>query len=444
MTRCTAPLASFIVAIITSAGCMTDESSDLEPELGETTQGVTVSSSTLMNGVWGWGANTTGGINGTRYVVTRNDDPVPAVAGTLRYGVENLSGARWIVFDTTVFPPNTKKSIYLTKRLDVESNTTIDGRGSYVSIRKYAYKAGSTWSLPGSDTSPCNNTSVCECDSAGPGTYAGPMMMLTSVKDVIISHLDFQFAYVAGTVPAAVSYDKQCFGDAIWIANSTGTQGTAYYDDIVINANDFHDCGDECIGVTRPTTNSALPRAEIQISRNTFISSSDPFLAMYKGILLGGFGQPGLIKIAASVFGNRFVGVKERQPRVEGAVAHIYNNTLEDWKHSAIASRDDTAVFAEQNVFRAITRTDQAWLFSGISNALFCVRDSVFSTTAISGVPASTTFPACGSADYPCAHTTSDKMQQISGQSYVDAIAATRALAGWRNVTNDVCPNPCH
>ncbi len=442
-----------VAAAVVLAGCAVDD------PVEQVVQGVEVNNTNLLGDLWGMGDATTGGLGGELYVVTSTSDS--GEYGTLRYGVEQLPGTkRWIVFDSTVFPPGTKTPIYLTGALHPRENTTIDGRGSYVAIRKYAYKAGSVWTLPGNNpdgtpnNSPCQPNAVCECDVAGPGTPSGPLIEIRNVHNVIITHLEFQLIYVAGSVPAATLWDKQCFKDSISIVNGSGSQGTESYGDIWINASDFRDCGDECIAVTRPTTNSALERAYITISRNQFLSnSSDPFLAMYKGVLLGGLAErqdsDTFLPIAVSFYRNRFVGVRERQPRVERAAVQIYNNVFEDWKFAGVATMGHTRVMVEQNAFRAITRFDRAWERStSLTNSYLWERADAKSDPGISGT-ASNGFATCGAWYYPNCDATgrlpSSEMTVVSpGMSYSTAINFLRPLAGWKNVANDVCPFPCH
>src|SRR5687768_11113807 len=114
-----------------------------------------VYTSSLFDELRGFGGNTTGGVGGRLYLVTRTDDPLPTVPGTLRYGVEEQSGATWIVFDKRVFPAATKRIIYLRSWLSPRSNLTIDGRGSYVSLRRVYYNDHANWNLIDTDTWRC-------------------------------------------------------------------------------------------------------------------------------------------------------------------------------------------------------------------------------------------------------------------------------------------------
>src|SRR5687768_9996616 len=105
----------------------------------------------LFAGLKGYAAATTGGQAGSIYRVTsRLDDGTP---GTLRYGVQEVSkqGPVWIVFDPVAFPPDTKTAIYLTRQLDIvdKQDITIDGRGSYVSLRRRYHWSDVDWQIVG-------------------------------------------------------------------------------------------------------------------------------------------------------------------------------------------------------------------------------------------------------------------------------------------------------
>ncbi len=80
---------------------------------------------TLLDGRVGFGARASGGANGCQYVVTNLKD---SGAGSLREGA--TEGNRWIVF-------NVSGTITLSSPIQVASDTTIDGRGARIEIRKH-------------------------------------------------------------------------------------------------------------------------------------------------------------------------------------------------------------------------------------------------------------------------------------------------------------------
>jgi len=78
----------------------------------------------LLNERVGFGRNATGGAEGCLYRVTNLNN---SGAGSLRAGAE--MGGRWIVFDVS-------GTITLSSNIDVRANTTIDGRGASITIRR--------------------------------------------------------------------------------------------------------------------------------------------------------------------------------------------------------------------------------------------------------------------------------------------------------------------
>ena len=321
-------------------------------------QGLT---SNLIDQGFGFGGQATGGASGQLYVVTSTTDD--GACGTLRYGVEQMPGATWIVFDPPVFPPTVKKAIYLNARLTVPSNTTIDGRGSWVSLRR--------------------------------------------------------------------TYDAS---NIYWTRTSSGTY--------------------ECNPLAGfPNKGPIVDIREVTLSSNKITSSN-------KGISIGSYADAtstGTIRIAASVYRNRFVSVNRRQPRVEATVAHIYNNVYEDWRSSAVqvhaTNEDDDPVIVnsrgliEHNVFRAVTRNDNTWVTAelgpdpGTTDPQLWARTNKCTTGA--SCTTTPTFPACGSAWYfPCTQEMRGNLISLSSMDYATARDTLRPLGGSsRTVTNDVSGN---
>ena len=77
----------------------------------------------------GYGAATTGGLNGPVVVVTSTDDSGP---GSLRDVVESARGPVWIRFDRDMTIP-------LKSEIRVRGNLTIDGRGHMVTLTDYGF-----------------------------------------------------------------------------------------------------------------------------------------------------------------------------------------------------------------------------------------------------------------------------------------------------------------
>lgn len=87
----------------------------------------------------GFGANTTGGLNGDIYLVTNLTDSGP---GSLRFAAEDRSDkAHWIVFD----PSLQGGTITLSSTIYIGANRTIDGRGSDVTITNHGITITGNW-----------------------------------------------------------------------------------------------------------------------------------------------------------------------------------------------------------------------------------------------------------------------------------------------------------
>jgi hypothetical protein len=385
-----------------------------------------VTKTNLFNELFGFGLNAKGGLGGQKYVVTRSDDSVPPVPGQLRYGVEVQSGPTWVVFDPSVFTADTKKAIYLEAPLRLLSNTTIDGRGSYVSLRRLVYLDEANWTQAPSGNFEC----TLKPDHAH---QVGPIIHLRSVENVILTHLDFQQEYQGvisdPAVPDFADYtrvDTQCFGDVISIDNGNGTESDQVYDDIWINHSNFTRCGDECIGITHPNLKR---RAYLTISNNIFTST-------YKGIVLGGLATDASFMIAASLYRNRFVGVNERQPRIGKAYAHVFNNVFEDWRTRAIFAASFTRTVVEGNIFLAVSQPEYAWsTATDASNTALWAQRNKFSSNVNAAAYTTGSFPECGSTWY---HQCKVPIIDVMSLDYNSALTTLRAYGGWIAVPNDV------
>jgi pectate lyase len=401
----------------------------------------------------GFGAGTSGGRYGKVYMVTSSADD--GSYGTLRYGVQNLAGPRWIVFDPNLFPPGVKTSIYLNSPLRIDgtnnderrdNHLTIDGRGSYVSLRRNI-----SWNLmqkcwykpvedpndrkcwDGSDLTTWS--SAYECFKA-PNAVVGPLINIRSAKNVIITHIDFAKFRIDTPPPTPTNphqADYQCFEDMITIFNGQSDQTTENYNFIWINRSEFRDCGDECVTATAPSYNGVI--AGVTVSRNLFANT-------YKGLMFGNGTGPAAptdnYGLAGSVYQNRFVNVRIRQPRVQNAYADVFNNLFENWLDSAVSAKPQSRVMVEQNVFRAVVETAGAWGYDASDQqSRLWARDNILNTGEITGTSRSP-FPACAAAGGPFYNDCSVPMTRLSLMTYPAARDWVRARAGWENTRNDV------
>ena len=248
-------------------------------------------------------------------------------------------------------------------------------------------------------------------------------MKLRSAKNIIITHIDF-WQKIEGIEPGYAVKDKQCFSDVISIYNTPQDQTTKYFTNIWINQSNFQDCGDECIGITRA---SLLSRSFITISNNYFRNS-------YKAIVLGSKNDSGDHQILASVYQNSFVNNKIRQPRVEKAIAHVFNNVFENWSSNGVEARDDTRVMVEDNVFRAISQKNHPWRKFGTSNAYVWARNNIFAGVSNPNEYETGSYPKSHNKGGPWYYDDS----VATKKSYPTAITELREFCGWKNHSNDV------
>jgi pectate lyase len=219
----------------------------------------------------------------------------------------------------------------------------------------------------------------------------------------------------------------------ITIYNGKSDQATENYDHIWINRSEFRDCGDECVTATAPSYNGVI--AGVTVSRNLFANT-------YKALMFGNGTGPVApddnYGLAGSVYQNRFVNVRIRQPRVQNAYADVFNNLFENWLGTAVGAYTQSRVMVEQNVFRAVTKTGGAWgYYAPDRQSRLWARENVLNTGAISGTSRSP-FPACVAAGGPFYNDCSVPMTRLSSMTYPAARDWVRARAGWQNTQNDV------
>ena len=417
----------------------------------------TVRSSSLFEQIEGFGSATTGGLGGQVYVVTTRADYDPLaretpIIGSLRYGVEQLRGPRWVVFDPALFSEarngDLTAVIALSRELRLrEGDITIDGRagGSGGRGRRVVLARSYDWA----DYRPVNDGASCEVrrDRDGrPLDNGGGIVTVLNAQNIILTHLTFrQLQRGAPERPVA---DVECFGDQIGIANryevENGVQRperlqpTNSFDRIWINHSDFTGCGDECIGVTQP---SPALVARLSITGNAFRN-------VRKAILVGNVGQmlrnrpPRALadQIRLTVAKNVFDTVYSRQPRFNSATVHVYNNFYRNWGYGAVDPTDDSRSLIEQNLFETASRDpalraasvnrgnhpgEQIWAGRNVYTGEATDRDADIANP-----------PARRIASF--ATRTASNVLDLAAMPYARAVAQIAASAGWRAEDNDV------
>jgi pectate lyase len=238
-------------------------------------------------------------------------------------------------------------------------------------------------------------------------------------EKIILTHLDF-LQVIEGADPYPDSErDLQCFGDVISIFNLEGTQDAKFFDQIWINHSTFRNCGDECIGVTR---NSKITRARVSLSHNDFGFS-------FKGLLIGASTDHPHVT-AVSIYGNRFVRVSQRSPRVENQYVHAFNNLFDNFSRYAIGLFRDARVIAEHNVFLT---TNQSPIRKYTPNTGRLWHRNNFRNSAVLDSPSDPAFfQSRGDWLYDPALA-----KPITPSTHDSFISDIRASAGWQRATND-------
>lgn len=398
---------------------------------------------TLFEHLKGFAIGTTGGQEGSVYVVDKTTDTNTGEAlieGTLRHAVNTATGPRWIKFDSTVFPLTTQVSIILKTPIYLKDNITIDGRGSHVLLRKRYSYADVDWTT-------YSNPARAECNVKPaphvPAYDMGAILLLRSVKNVVITHIHFAKDYlnpeaIPSDLPAL--RDKQCFGDVIAIYNASTEQNTKYFDRIWINQSRFADCGDECIAITRSsslTEGGVARKARITVSRNAFLNT-------YKGIVVGS-GYEGMHKTELSLYLNRFYGIFERSPRAQDAKIHVFNNAYESWGPYGIGMVAYHTSAIQQNVFFAGAESYYPWRAYPIETGAPVIYpwswgNKYYGVTNPTSYE--TTAPADPSAFYGyLTEGSGGTVENLDAMSFSTALQHIRDQADYREVANDV-PNP--
>jgi pectate lyase len=187
--------------------------------------------------------------------------------------------------------------------------------------------------------------------------------MLILIKDrrnIIITNFTFTRGHYHNPLWGDENIDKQCLGDMISIFNSVSATTANAVTKVWINKSSFANCGDECIGITRPVLNAS----------QLFSISYSRFTMTDKTMILGGdlasdstesnvkYIPYGERPYRISLYRSYFRETTQRNPRTMSAILHIYNNIFSDWDAYLVynAPNETTGevksrVFMEENLF---------------------------------------------------------------------------------------------
>ena len=232
----------------------------------------------------GFGENVDGGAAGCLYVVTNDNDSGP---GSLREGA--TEGDRWIVFADDFH-------IDLDSKLDVASNTTIDGRGQDVTI------SGATIRLRGDGN-----------------------------RNLILHNLTIQ--------------DSTGGDDLLHVGN--GASHFWFHHLTLSNSSD------EYIDITRSGSDGLY--GTISWSRfDPGTTNTDEF-----AIIVGDHGGSSTNHLIHITFHHNWYNkTRQRHPLITGGVVHSYNNYVQ-WRLWGIHARDGSELFSEHDVFDAAYAPEQ-------------------------------------------------------------------------------------
>ncbi|WP_437725491.1 hypothetical protein [Sorangium sp. So ce861] len=248
----------------------------------------------------GWGANATGGKDGSVYVVKNTNDKGD---GSLRKGLES-SGKRWIVFDDDV-----NGDIVLSSSISVKSDKTVDARGHSIRIK-----------MDDKDDKDDKDETA---------------LKMHGVRNVILINLEFDNDYE--------DYDTNDEGaDAINIMNSK---------DIWIHHCEFTQWPDGGIDIKEysgdpPEFMGDVEKVSVTWSR---------FRKIYQAMLW----QGDKLSLGHSVCYNE---VNARCPKIIGGRAHSYNNYIANWGHKGIQyAQDGGELYSQRNIFESgdVTRVNE-------------------------------------------------------------------------------------
>lgn len=256
--------------------------------------------SPLFSQLVGYGTPTTGGKNGQVRVVTNTNKEGP---GSLREAVD-AGGNAWIVFGTpsnplqgTIDPTGPGNP----SRLEPDSNVTIDGRGSDITI------------LDG-------------------GTN---QIQIEGPENIIITHLKFSHEFGAGD-------------DSINLASAVGASRFWFHH------LSFDTTGDECIGCFRFYDQMTISYC------NFYNHKYDGDDYEGKGVLLGGYDT--VDTEGYFTLHHNYWDVIQRQPRGRNFRVHQYNDYLYGWEFGKAATAGTNAQIYFENCIGDGTHPDTGGL----------------------------------------------------------------------------------
>lgn len=242
----------------------------------------------------GFGAATTGGLNGDVYTVTNLNDSGP---GSLRFAAENRTTTPiWIVFDPSLHG----QTIALASTIYLGPNRTIDGRGSDITLAGHGLTVGGNW-------------------GAGNDIIAG-----LTIKNMAASSEDNITIYGV---------------DKVWVHRVTLS---GYGNDGLLDISD---------GTRNVTVDTSLFRdSDSGMMINSYSTSPGP----NGGEVLNGHELDNYTRDAnthVTLHDNVFDNIGQRAPRAVFGEVHMYNNVLRDWGAYAIGASFRSEVLVEGNIF---------------------------------------------------------------------------------------------
>ncbi|WP_395714806.1 hypothetical protein [Reyranella sp.] len=244
----------------------------------------------------GFGANTTGGLNGDVYTVTTLNDSGP---GSLRFAAEDRSTKPiWIVFD----PSLQGGTITLNSTIYLGANRTIDGRGSGITITNHGITMGGNW---GASNDIVAGITIRDVNNSGEDNIS-----IYGVDNIWIHHVSLSGWNSDGLLDV-----------------SAGTKN------VTVDWSRFSD------------HNGAM----MINSYSTSADPDNPNREVLNGHQLDNYERDEDTHV--TLHHNVFDGTVQREPRVVFGEVHMYNNVLKDWGSYAIGASFRAEVLAEGNIF---------------------------------------------------------------------------------------------
>lgn len=251
----------------------------------------------------------TGGAGGTLYRVTNLNDDGP---GSLREGAG--LGSRWIVFDVS-------GTIFLDSKIEIASNTTIDGRGAEISIERkgLAFRSGKENLI-------IENIRIINIH----GENEDAITIDSDATGFWIDHVTIQNVY-DGYIDIAASHARGMVGTISWCRFLPGTD---YTHDLTMVIGDNRAC---CA----------------QYNKNIYVT----------------------------LHHNFYNGTRQRSPLVTGGHAHTYNNYIK-WRLYGMGAKtpqnfpdDHGQIYSEKDIFdRAVAElTNQGDINNNGGTGFICV-----------------------------------------------------------------------